>query len=204
MLGNRNGSTWKSGRERTEAHNGNAEERGRTSAVALALLTRVGAGAREILGLGLRGQNFCIRLREIEAHQPFTRYALVRHLCRSKIPVLGGLNGSVAEKLAGTSSRLGPSNGARRIDMNFYNDAHGAVDRASGFGRNLGKHLIQNLPLGNSSRKRTACCSRRVYGNRVGMNSRGRGSGGRAGARIRGGVLLEQLLVAGGLQRILG
>src|SRR5271170_799736 len=100
MLGNRNGSTWKSGRERTGAHNGNAEERGRTSAIALAFLTHVGPGAPEILGLGLRGQNFCVRLREIEAHQPLTRYALVRDLCRSEIPMLGGLNGSVAEKLA--------------------------------------------------------------------------------------------------------
>src|SRR5580704_5851331 len=162
VLGNRDGSTWRSERERTEVHKW--PHFSDCAGVAYGCWSR---RAREILGLGLRGQNLCVRRREIEAHQPFARYALVRDLCRSEVPVLGGLNGSVAEKLAGTGSRLGPSNGARSIDMNFYNDAHGAVDRTSGFGRNLGKHLIQNLALGNCSRKHTACCFRRVYGNRV-------------------------------------
>jgi len=78
MLGNRNGSTWKSGRERAEAHDGNAEQGGRTSAIALTLLTRGVPGARgKSQGLVCEGRTFvsvCVKSKRT-SHSLGTRWS---------------------------------------------------------------------------------------------------------------------------------
>ena len=123
-------------------------------------------------GRSLRGQNLCACWCEVKAQQPHAGNALVRDLCGSEIPALGGLDSRVAEKLAGSGSRFGVGHRARRVHVDLYNDAHGAMNCAPGSGRNLWQDLVDHSALGhgacgNRSWRRRSC------GNWVGWNRRG-------------------------------
>ena len=139
----------------------------------------------------LRREDFRVRLREVEAQEPFAGNVLLAHLGGGEIPAAGSLQRRVGEESAGRGSQLRAGYAAGGVDVNFNNDSHRAANRASRPLGHFGQNLIQDLAL------RHIACGRYDIG-RFGERSSGRSGG--SGGRL---VLLDELPVSRGLQQIL-
>ena len=143
------------------------------------------------LRTGLCREDCRVRLREIEADEPLAGNVLVADLGGGKIPAAGGLQGGVAEELAGCGGQLRAGYAAGRVDVNFNYDSHRAANRTS---RSLGhfrQNLIQHLALRHISRGWL-----NIGWFWEGSSGRSGGSGGRL-------ILLDELSLARGLHEIL-